>query len=565
MRHTLIHRSKIYLFIACALGIILFTSCGKPGKSVDKPQVFHMNLSEGLNTLDPAFARSRGRIWMTAQVFNGLVALDSALNVVPSISKKWDISPDARTYTFILRDSVFFHEDPVFGKSETRKVVAEDFRYSFTRICDPATASTGKWIFSGKILGLEEFVSGKENGVAGFRALNDSTFQVELTRPFPAFLSLLAMPYGYVVPREAVDHYGEDFQVNPVGTGPFRFFRWEEGNFLILHKHPHYFEKEGGQRLPHLDAVKVSFIPSRLSAFIEFVQGKLDFIGDLDNSYKDEVLNLDGSIRGDYGERFQFLLAPQLNTEYLGFQVDEGLEVAQGHPLLDVRVRKAFNYAIDRKKITSYLLNGMGYPANSGFVPYGMPGFSAQKVPGFTFDPDTASLLLAEAGYPDGEGLPEITLYATQEYATIMAFVQKSLENIGVKVDIQNLQSGALRREIYGSRVNFWRASWIADYPDGENYLGLFYSKNHSPSGPNTTHFASEEFDRLYEKALKVTDDSMRQGIYRQMDRLMLEEAPIIPLYYDRSFRMLQNKWTGLSSNPMNHLFLKGVRVVGRD
>ncbi|MCI4671663.1 MAG: ABC transporter substrate-binding protein [Bacteroidia bacterium] len=546
--------------MACVLGITLFTSCGKPEKSVDNPEVFHMNLSEGLNTLDPAFARSRGRIWMTAQLFNGLVALDSALNVVPSISKKWDISPDARTYTFILRDSVFFHENSVFGNSGKRKVVAEDFRYSFTRICDPKTASTGKWIFGGKIFGLEDFVEGNSDKVAGFRALDDTTFQIVLTKPFPAFLSLLAMPYAYVVPKEAVNHYGEDFQVNPVGTGPFQFYRWEEGNFLILHKNKDYFEDKNGEQLPYLNAVKVSFIPSRLSAFIEFVQGSLDFIGDLDNSYKDEVLKLDGSIREDYSQRFQFLLAPQLNTEYLGFQVDGSLEVAKGHPLLDVRVRRAFNLAIDRQKISSYLLNGMGYPANSGFVPYGMPGFSEEKVPGFNFNPDSAKKLLAEAGYPGGEGLGEITLNATQEYATIMAFVQKSLENIGVDVNIQNLQSGALRREIYGSRVNFWRASWIADYPDGENYLGLFYSKNHSPSGPNTTHFSSEAFDKLYEKALTVTDDSSRQGIYQQMDRLMLEQAPIIPLYYDRSFRMLQNEWTGLSSNPMNHLFLKEVR-----
>ncbi len=523
-------------------------------------EVFHMNLSEGLNTLDPAFARSRGRIWMTAQLFNGLVALDSTLRVVPAIAKSWEVSPDGRRYTFFLRDSVFFHPHEAFPTKEARKVNARDLAYSFTRICNPETASSGKWVFSGKILGLEAYTRGEKEEIEGFRVLDDSTFQVELTRPFPAFLSLLAMPYGYILPQEVVEYYGEDFQSHPIGTGPFKFFRWEEGNYLILHKNTEYFESEEGEPLPYLDAVKVSFMPSRLSAFIEFVQGKLDFIGDLDNSYKDEILNRDGNIKTSYAEEYQFILAPQLNTEYLGFQVDDSLEVAAGHPLQDPRLRKALNYAIDREKITRYLLNGMGYPATSGFIPYGMPGFSYKKVKGFSYKPQEARKLLAEAGYPNGEGLPELSLYATQEYATIMAFVQKSLENIGVKVNIQNLQSGALRREVYGSRVNFWRASWIADYPDGENYMGLFYSKNFAPSGPNTTHFSSPRFDQLYEKSLTLTDDSSRQALYREMDRLMLEEAPIIPLYYDRSFRMLQKEWTGLSSNPMNHLFLKSVR-----
>ena len=304
----------------------------------------------------------------------------------------------------------------------------------------------------------------------------------------------------------------------------------------------------------------VTFIPSRLSAFIEFVQGNLDFIGDLDNSYKDEVLNPDGSVKPEMKTQYQVTLNPQLNTEYLGFQTNPSFYEDKNHPLLNPQVRKALNYAIDRAQIVKFLLNGMGYPANSGFVPNGMAGFDPEKVPGFAYRPDSARSLLAAAGYPNGENFPPLTLMATPNYATIMGFVQKSLENMGLQVKIQNMQSGALRKEIYGGRAQFWRASWIADYPDGENYLSLFYTANQAPAGPNTTHFSSKDFDALYTKALTVTDDSTRQAIYQAMDRLMLSEAPIIPLYYDRSFRMLQNEWTGLASNPMNYLYLKRVR-----
>lgn len=539
--------------------------------SLGNRSVFRMNLDAGLTTLDPAYARSRSPIWMTAQLFSGLVALDSVLKIEPALAQSWEISASGTRYTFHLRSGITFHRHPVFFDmagfaDSTRTITADDFVYSFTRICDPATASTGKWVFNDKIVGLEAFQAGTTDTIAGFSAPNDSTFVVQLKEAFPPFLGLLAMPYGYVVPREIVAHFGEDFRSHPVGTGPFQLYRWNEGQSLILHRNPRYWEQDiEGNRLPYLDAVQVRFIPSRLSAFIEFQQGKLDFIGDLDAAYKDEVLNLDGTIKAAYADRYQFIFAPQLNTEYLGFQIDPALDFTQDHPLSLLAVRQALNYAIDRPKLVRYLLNGMGYPAESGFVPKGMPGFDAKAVPGFSYDPEKAQTLLAAAGFPNGEGLPELVLYSTQKYAAISEFIQNNLEQIGVRLDIQNLQGGALRSEVYGSRVNFWRASWIADYPDPENYLALFLTSNFAGNGPNTTHFSDPRFDALYQESQQITNDSVRFLHYQQMDRLMLAQAPIIPLYYDRSFRMLQPGISGLSSNPMNHLFLKSVEKEWRN
>lgn len=538
----------------------MWISCGNAvDNHVDK-QIFRMNLDEGLNSLDPAYARSRAPIWMTAQLFNGLISLDSTLAVQPSIAKSWAIADSGKEYRFFLRKDVFFHPHPTFGPDSTRVVTARDFVYSFSRICDPKTASTGKWIFSGKIEGLAAYDAGESASVSGFSAPDDTTFVIRLTQPFPPLLGLLAMPYGYVIPKEVVDFYGDDFRSHPVGTGPFRFYRWKEGNQLIFHKNPLYFESENGQKLPYLDALSVKFIPSRLSAFIEFIQGKLDFIGDLDNSYKDEVLNLDGTVKPAYREKFQVVLSPQLNTEYLGIQIDTTLEIMANHPLRDVRVRQALNYAIDRERLVKYLLNGMGYPGNSGFIPNGMPGFDPAKVQGYAFDPAKARKLLSEAGFPDGRGLPPIELNSTAKYAHISEFIQKSLEDIGINLEIQNLQGGALRKEIYSTRIHFWRASWIADYPDGENYLSLFYSPNFAPDGPNTTHFSSPQFDQQYRIALTETNDSARVALYQQMENTMMAQSPIIVLYYDRSFRLLQPGITGLTGNPMNHLFLKNVR-----
>ncbi|MEL6253178.1 MAG: ABC transporter substrate-binding protein [Bacteroidota bacterium] len=519
-----------------------------------------MNLSETLNSLDPAFASARTKIWMTAQIFNGLVTLDSVLNIQSAISDSVHISDDKKTYTFYLKKGVYFHKDPLFGKDSSRQVIADDFVYSFTRICDPDLGSSGSWIFRDKILGVDEFREGKLDYVAGFKALDNHTLEISLSKAFPAFLSLLAMPFAYVVPREVAEHYGKNFSSHPIGTGPFRFYRWQEGQRLILHKNPNYFEhSDEGEKLPYLDAVDVSFINSRLSAFIEFVQGNMDFIGDLDNSYKDEVLYPDGRVKEEYGEKYQLILAPQLNIEFLCFLVDPEAEAYQGHPLANSKIRKAINYAIDRDKLVKYLLNGMGYPAHAGIVPRGMPGFSDQVL-GYTYDLEKAKSLLIEAGYPNGKGLPPITLNSTSKYAHISEFVQKACENIGVVLDVQNMEGGALRTESISSRLNFWRASWIADYPDPENYLGLLYGKNFAPNGPNRTHYKNEDFDRLYKEALEIPNDSLRFELYQQMDQIAMEDAPIIPLYYDKSFRILQKGISGMVGNPMNHLYLKTVR-----
>ena len=187
-------------------------------------------------------------------------------------------------------------------------------------------------------------------------------------------------------------------------------------------------------------------------------------------------------------------------------------------------------------------------------------GFDAEKVAGFSYNPEEAARLLADAGFPNGKGLPPITLYSTQKYAHISEFVQKSLERLGVQLIVQNLEGGSLRTESKNSRINFWRASWIADYPDPENYLALFYSENYAPDGPNVTHFQNSEVDQLYRNALMETNDSIRAGYYHQMERIMLASAPIIPLYYDRSLRILKKEFSGMQSNPMNHLSLKRVR-----
>lgn len=533
------------------ISIVLF-SCNTKNKHEGKT-VFRYNELKGISSLDPAFARTMANIWATNQLFNGLVQMNEKLEVVPCIAKSWDISADGRTYTFILRDDVFFHDHDLFEEGRGRSVVASDFVYSLSRIMDDKVLSPAIWIFNN--------VDFENKG--GFEAVNDTTFQVHLKQTFPPFLGILTMKYCSVVPKEVVEHYGKDFRSNPVGTGPFKFKFWYEGVKLVLHKNENYFERdEHGSRLPYLDVIGITFNGDPQSAFLEFVKGNLDMLSGLEGSYKDALITKNGKLQPDMESEVELIYQPFLNTEYLGFLVDTTLENVSSSPLGIKEVRQAMNYGIDREKMIKYIRNNIGAPGTSGFVPDGLPSFSSNKVVGYNYDPDKARNLLAEAGYPGGKGLSTITLYTTSQYLDLCEFIQHQLSEIGIKLKVEVNPSQTHGEMVANSEALFFRKSWIADYPDAENYLSLFYSKNFAPGGPNYTHFKSEQFDELYEKALLEPNDSVRFELYQQMDNLVMEEAPLMVLYYDRVVRFIHKDIQGLEGDAMNVLSLKKVRKL---
>ena len=538
-------KKSALLFLLFPALLVSCTNHGQPeGKSV-----FRYNEAANITTLDPAFARDQTIIWATNQLFNGLVQLNDGMVIRPCIAKSWEVADSGLTYSFHLRRDVYFHDSPAFPGGKGRRTVAGDFVFSFNRITDPAVASPGAWIFN--IV--------KENpGKPAFEAPDDSTFIIHLRKAYPPFLSMLSMQYCSVLPPEAIAFYGADFRRNPVGTGPFRFKMWQEGVKLVLLKNNDYFEYEQGERLPHLDAVAVTFVPDKQSAFLEFIKGNLDFISGIDPTYKDELLTREGKLQPKYASRINLITQPYLNTEYLGFMVGKaGHGNASG--MVDKRIRKAVNIAFDRKKMIRYLRNNIGTPGYQGITPKGLLSFDSTRV--FNdYDPDAARKMLAAAGFPGGIGMPAVTLNSTPDYLDICKYIQHQAANLGIEVKIEVSPPAAVKEMKAEGKLAFFRASWIADYPDAENYLSMFYSANFSPQGPNYTHFSNAEFDRLYERSMSTVDDSTRYQYYRQMESIMMEEAPVVILYYDQVLRFVQKNIDGLGSNPMNLLTLKRVR-----
>ncbi|WP_299284446.1 ABC transporter substrate-binding protein [uncultured Mucilaginibacter sp.] len=529
--------------------LALFFLCGCFSKDQSNKTVFNINLDDALTSLDPAFARNQNAIWCDNQLYNGLVQLNDSLKTKPSIAKSWEVSADGLHYTFHLRNDVFFHDAAQFKNGKGRKAVAADFVYSFYRLIDAKVGSTGSWIFSDKVAVKE-----------AFQAPNDSTFIINLRKPFPPMMSLLTAQYCAVVPHEVVDFYGKDFRSHPIGTGPFQFKYWKEGEVLVFLKNENYWETENGRRLPYLDAVRASFITNKQTAFMEFVKHNLDFFNDIDGSYRDDILTKSGHITKKYQGKFQLKIRPYLNTEYLGMLVDTNLAIVKTSPLRFKKVRQAINYAIDREKMVKYLRNNVATPGHAGFVPVGMPGFEQMQVKGYRYDPEKARQLLAEAGFYQTHPVPEILLNTTTTYRDLIEFVQGQLNAVGIPTRVEVSQGAALRERIAKNSVNFFRANWMADYPDAENYLSVFYSHNKVPFGPNYTAFYNKDFDQLFEASYQAKTEQERFKLYRQMDNLVMEQAPVVILYYYRLVNLYQNNISGISTNAQNLLVLKRVR-----
>lgn len=546
--------SVILRYILCpVLVLTLWSRCGGTKTEEDTRTVFNYNEMAGTTSLDPATANNLEDIWPVNQLFNGLLQMDDSLRVKPCIARDWRISEDGLTYTFILRNDVFFHDNPCFDNGKGRKVTAKDVVFSFNRLYDAKTSSAMSL--------LTNIDRSEKTNYKGFSAANDSTVIIYLKEPFSAFLSVLTMKYFSVIPSEATDMYGQDFRRNPVGTGPFKFKLWEEGTKLVLLKNEKYFElDDAGQRLPYLDAVTLSFVKDRETAFMELLNGKYDMLSGADAFNINEVLDKNGDLQGAYAIKFNLQKQTFLKTDYLGILVDENMELVKKSPLKIKAIRKAINYAFDREKMVKYFRKNVGYPATAGFIPNGLPSFNDKIVKGYTYDPEKVRQLLMEAGYPEGKGLPEITLHTTDNYLEQTEFIQSQLADNNIKVKVSVDKPSVLRQAVASCEYNFFKKSWVGDYADEENFMSLFYSKNFAPMGSNYTHYKNPEFDILFEKVIREQNREVKNVIYQKMDQMLIDDAPVVPLYYDQVIRLVSKRIKGLTTNPMNLLNLKTVK-----
>ncbi len=534
---------------------LLFTVLGILGcKNVDKKSpsmVFHYNEDESVTTLDPAFVKSQSEIWIVSQIFNGLVDLNPQLQVVPALSDHWEISEDKKIYTFHLRRDAQFCFPDLGGKVTHRRVNSRDVAFSLSRIADPKSASPGAWIFADKI---------DSNLSQVFVPLNDTVFQIHLLRPVASLLNLLATNYGFVVPVEYKSTEKAVLARNPIGTGPFYLKRWEEQIKLVLRKNDIYHEKDSaGVSLPYLDAINVSFVKNKQTAFMQFLAGSYDFFNGLESSFKDELLTTNAQLKPKYNQRLKTLITPFLNTEYIGCYL--GDQAGKVNYLQDVHLRRALELSIDRKAIVQFFRNGLGTPGEYGFVPPQLnPNQISVLTDSMTQSKQDAKAEFALSEYSKMKVKPVITLSTTADYLDMMVYLQEAWSRIGINIKVDIQTGGMLRQLRNEGKLMLFRGSWIADYPDAENYLACFYQKFLSPNGPNYTHFVDADFDAIYEAIESGGSKDRSDDIFRANLRLM-SQVPVIPLYYDKSIRLMHPWVKGLGNDVTNRLPLKRVKI----
>ena len=570
---------KRYFILLFAFFIVACTSSGptvfklRPGKGGRYyGGTLRWNEEEYFKSLYPLNITEVTAHRICEQIYEGLVKFDdSTLAVLPCVARSWDVDPSGMIYTFHLRNDVFFQDDPCFPDGKGRKVVAQDFKYCFDRLCyhNPAD-NQGFWIFKDIVKGATEYDSLTEKninpptGVSGVRTINDTTLVIELDEPYAVFLAHLGLTFGKVYPKEAVDKYGSEMRLHCVGTGPFKIKTIVDNQVVFLSRNEKYWGvDEYGNKLPLLDAIKVTFIKEKKNELLEFKKGNHDLVYKFPLEMIDEIIDPEARLRPEY-QQFQLQHMPSMSLQYYGFQ-------HQGKIFHDVRVRQAFCYAIDREKLCKFTLKNTGFPAIYGMVPPGTGTYDATQVKGFSFQPEKAQELLAEAGFPKGQGFPKVTLELNSggtRNSQVAEAIKKMLEEtLNIQVDLLIVPWAQHTEAVEAAKTDFYRLGWIADYPDPENFLNLFHSKYVPASLSEKTYinsfrYKSKTFDSYFDAALATVDEKQRNLLYVKADQQAIDDAVVMPTYYDIDFRLLQPNIRNFPQNAMEYRECSEVYMV---
>jgi oligopeptide transport system substrate-binding protein len=547
------------VFVACSSPMEPRERQGKGGRYYGG--VLNANETEELRGMFPLSLVQAASHRIASQVYEGLVRFDpNDLGIQPSLAASWSVDPTGTVYTFQLREGVRFHDDPCFPGGKGREMRASDVLKCFTALCSPGEQNQMFWLFQDRVVGANAHYGAllrgaTSEGVKGLETLDDHTVRITLTNPWPGFLYVLAHQGCWIYPEELVAHHGAQAAWHPVGTGPFRLKTFRRGESLILERHPEYWGQDAfGNGLPFLDAVRYTFVQDKEKELEEFRKGNLSLVYELPVGHAG---SLDEFANGPY----QLQEVPGLTVQFYGFN-------AGRPPFNDVLVRRAFTLAVDRKALVDSVLAGLALPASRGVVPPGFTDYPYEQVPELLYDPDSARALLRAAGYPGGKGIPTVFLQVNNDgfgYIRVASEVQGMLErNLGVRVVSSVLPADQHFQRIERGEAAFWREGWIADHPDPENFLALFHGRNvpvdsAEPSYLNSTRYRNARFDSLYMRSMRESNNAGRLALLSQAERQLMEDAVVIPLYYERSVRLLQPWVQDLPINGMEYRDLGAV------
>lgn len=539
--------------------------------SSDEVVLYHQLRAKVL-ALDPADIGDTSSHAVGSEIFEGLYRyhyLKRPYELIPELAVDMpQVSEDGLVYTIEVKKGVFFHNDKCFTSGKGREVTARDFVYSWMRVANIKTRSKMWWMFDGRIEGLDEFreyskgcPSAEEVDydwpVAGLKVVDDYKIVVTLNRPWPQFMYVLAYPVSAVIPKEAVDHYGETIINHPVGTGPFVLKTWRRGSYIEMVKNPNYrvdlYPSQGeegdeelglladaGKQMPFVDKIIWRVIEEDQPRWLMFMRGDIDITSIPKDNFGSVMASM-SDLTDEMVERGIKLKAFQEpDAFWIGMNNSDPV-IGKNKPL-----RLALSKAFDGQKWIELFFNGRGVIAY-GYIPPNMPGYdpNIKDVSHIEYNPEKAREYVARAVKINGGPIPELTLTipgTDTTYRQMGRFLRSAIENIGLAVEVEYIDWPTYMEKLRTGSVQLYSSGWIADWPDVENFMNLFYSKN-SPY-PNNSFYSNPEYDKIYEQISVMEDCPQRTELYRKAQRIMVADAPVVFLYH-RIWYALHHDWVG--------------------
>lgn len=563
-----------------ALALLVF-SCSKE-KNFDEREL-HLISPEKISGFDPIHSQDRYTSHENGKVFEGLFEfhpLKRPYELMPNLAEAMPtVSDDGLTYTFKIRKGVLFHDSPAFKDGIGRELKSDDVIYSLKRLADPKLNSSGWWLLENRIAGLDEWrkkyasadAVNYDEAIEGLRKVDDSTIQIKLKERFPQFLYALAQPFTFIVAKEAVEHFGKDFVNNPVGTGPFVLPYFDQGNVIVYHKNPKFREKlypsegeegdhklgllaDAGKRLPLLDKITVHILPEGQTQWLNVQRGRVDLM-EFSSAYE-RVVDENNNIKPDLRAKgIRTYIDPQLDVTFFAMNTEDAI-------LKNKKVRQAMNLAFDRAEANRLFYNNSAVEAQ-GVIPPGLTGFNKDfKNPYAKRDLEQAKKLLAEAGYPEGKGLPEINFDVRSETIARQQgeLFAKNMADIGIKIRVNQNTWPELLKKKNTKQVQIFAMGWGADYPDAENFLGLMYCPNASP-GSNGSNYCNPEFDEIYKRATIMQESPERAQLYDRLNQIAALDTPWIWSFHRSQFYVGQAWVKNFKNMEFNHTQFQYLNV----
>lgn len=500
---------------------------------VDIPDTDILRLyGTGPTTLDPALSQESGSHTYILQMFSGLVAFDRDMNLVADIAENWTIETNEQgtIYTFRIRQGVKFHDGTA--------VTAEDFKYSWERACRPETGSPTASTYLNDIVGVEEMLAGTAQSIDGVRVVDDFILQVTIDQPKSYFLAKLTYPVAFVVDETNVAT-SSNWWRQPNGTGPYKLNEWASDQLLLLERNDFYYGEKAR---------------TRYVAFLLLVGAPMQMYerGQIDATYV-SLWDLERVLDETNPLNTELEVFPVFSLTFISFNMHEP-------PFDDPRVRQALCHALDRSRVVTQVLKDSVSPAY-GVLPPGMPGYD-ETFEGLAYDLDRARQLLTEAGYPDGEGLPKLVVtlpgVGGNVPSSLTSVFYQWVENLNIEVEIRQIESEVYYQLLSREKDSMFMFGWIADYPDPQNFLEVLFRSGVSY---NEGGYSNALFDDLLDQAALEEDSEARLSLYREAERMLIEDAGCVPLWFGRNYVLVKPNVTGYYMSPLGVPILAQVSV----